>query len=137
MRHGERNRTLSIIKSRGTGHSNQVRELLLSDSEIDLADVYTAGGEVLLGSLRAERERTVAADLERRRVELDRSLSELAEREAALALQLQGIELERTTVARERAAAERALIGLDETVDDARAASWAERSGDPEDDADG
>ena len=28
---GERNRGLSIIKSRGTGHSNQVRELILND----------------------------------------------------------------------------------------------------------
>ena len=55
-RNGERNRCLSIIKSRGTAHSNQVRELLLSEQGITLADAYTAGGEVLLGSLRLERE---------------------------------------------------------------------------------
>lgn len=36
---GERNRGLSIVKSRGTRHSNQVRELLLSDAGITLADV--------------------------------------------------------------------------------------------------
>ena len=29
---GERNRALTIIKSRGTGHSNQVRELVLVDA---------------------------------------------------------------------------------------------------------
>ena len=28
---GERNRGMSIVKSRGTAHSNQVRELILSD----------------------------------------------------------------------------------------------------------
>ena len=28
---GERNRALSIVKSRGTAHSNQVRELILSE----------------------------------------------------------------------------------------------------------
>ncbi|MDB5927567.1 MAG: hypothetical protein JWN13_6503 [Betaproteobacteria bacterium] len=53
---GERNRGLSIIKSRGTAHSNQVRELLLSDTGVTLADTYTAGGEVLMGTLRWEKE---------------------------------------------------------------------------------
>jgi circadian clock protein KaiC len=53
---GERNRGLSIIKSRGTAHSNQVRELILSDSGVTLADIYTAGGEVLMGTLRWEKE---------------------------------------------------------------------------------
>jgi len=35
---GERNRTLSVIKSRGTAHSNQVREMLLTDHGIELVD---------------------------------------------------------------------------------------------------
>src|SRR6202022_3908898 len=35
---GERNRALSIVKSRGMKHSNQVRELVLSDQGIALAD---------------------------------------------------------------------------------------------------
>lgn len=54
---GERNRGLSIVKSRGTAHSNQVRELVLSDAGVTLADTYTAGGEVLMGTLRWEKER--------------------------------------------------------------------------------
>jgi len=53
---GERNRGLSIVKSRGTAHSNQVRELILSDAGVTLADIYTAGGEVLMGALRWEKE---------------------------------------------------------------------------------
>ena len=53
---GERNRGLSIIKSRGTAHSNQVRELILSDTGVTLADTYTAGGEVLMGTLRWQKE---------------------------------------------------------------------------------
>lgn len=57
---GERNRGLSIIKSRGTAHSNQVRELILSADGITLTDVYAAGGEVLMGTLRMERERAEA-----------------------------------------------------------------------------
>lgn len=53
---GERNRALSIIKSRGTAHSNQVRELILSKDGITLSDIYTSGGEVLMGTLRFEKE---------------------------------------------------------------------------------
>ena len=53
---GERNRGLSIIKSRCMAHSNQVRELILSDNGVTLTDIYSAGGEVLMGTLRWERE---------------------------------------------------------------------------------
>jgi circadian clock protein KaiC len=47
---------MSIVKSRGTDHSNQVSELILSDDGVTLADIYTAGGEVLMGTLRWEKE---------------------------------------------------------------------------------
>jgi len=60
---GERNRAVSIVKSRGSKHSNQLRELIFSESGITLADPYTAGGEVLMGTLRQEKE--VAATLKR------------------------------------------------------------------------
>jgi len=53
---GERNRALTIIKSRGTGHSHQVRELVLSQSGVDLVTVYAAEGEVLMGSARLQKE---------------------------------------------------------------------------------
>jgi circadian clock protein KaiC len=61
---GERNRALSVIKSRGSKHSNQLRELVFSDSGITLADPYTAGGEILMGTLRLEKENAV--ELEKR-----------------------------------------------------------------------
>jgi circadian clock protein KaiC len=57
---GERNRALTIVKSRGTAHSNQVRELVLSKSGLSLADVYAAGGEVLMGTRRWEKEADLA-----------------------------------------------------------------------------
>ncbi len=53
---GERNRAITIIKARGTGHSNQVRELVLTSGGVTLADVYSVGGEVLMGTLRWEKE---------------------------------------------------------------------------------
>ena len=55
-REGERNRALTIIKSRGTDHSNQVRELVLSRAGTDLSDVYVAEGQVLMGSARVQKE---------------------------------------------------------------------------------
>jgi circadian clock protein KaiC len=59
---GERNRALAIIKSRGTGHSNQVRELILSSHGLSLVDVYTAEGAVLMGTLRREKEEQERAE---------------------------------------------------------------------------
>jgi circadian clock protein KaiC len=54
VRGGERNRALTIVKSRGTQHSNQVRELVLSATGPQLMDVYSSGGYVLMGTLRWE-----------------------------------------------------------------------------------
>ena len=53
---GERNRVLNILKSRGTGHSNQVREFALSDRGIELIDVYLGPEGVLTGSARLVQE---------------------------------------------------------------------------------
>jgi circadian clock protein KaiC len=86
---GERNRLLFVLKSRGTAHSNQVREFVLTDHGIDLIDVYVGAAGVLAGSARlaqqaAERDDATrqANDLDRRRRELRRSI---AERQAHLA----------------------------------------------------
>jgi circadian clock protein KaiC len=87
---GERNRTLTIVKSRGMAHSNQVRELILGREGITLADVYTAGGEVLVGTARweheaimREEERRRTAERFARRSHLERELELLNEEEAA------------------------------------------------------
>lgn len=65
---GERNRALSIVKSRGTRHSSQVRELILGgENGIDLADVYFAGTEVLMGTARLAYEDQLAAEEEEAR----------------------------------------------------------------------
>lgn len=53
---GERNRALYILKSRGMQHSNQVRELVLTDKGIDLKDVYVGPAGVLTGAARLSQE---------------------------------------------------------------------------------
>jgi circadian clock protein KaiC len=104
---GERNRGLSIVKSRGTAHSNQVRELILSDAGVTLADIYTAGGEVLMGTLRWERESAervanevaeVAGKL--KRVSLDAEEAVLQVRAKSLQTELVAKKVEKTLLAR-------------------------------------
>lgn len=82
IRSGERNRALTIVKSRGTQHSNQVRELLLSEEGLTLADVYSAGGEVLMGTLRHEKETAERAEQERIQAETVHKRQELQRQEA-------------------------------------------------------
>jgi len=84
---GERNRAITVIKSRGTRHSNQLRELILSDQGIDLTDVYQSGGEVLMGTLRWEQEnlrrdqeRRQREDARARRREIEQTQAELRTR---------------------------------------------------------
>jgi len=52
---GERNKFLYVRKSRDMKHSNQVRELIISDAGLELAEIYIGPSGVLVGSERRER----------------------------------------------------------------------------------
>jgi circadian clock protein KaiC len=101
---GERNRLLFVLKSRGTAHSNQVREFVLTDHGVELVDVYIGAAGVLAGSARvtqqaAERdeELRIAEELAHRRRELHRSV---IEREAHLVATQDQLDAERTEISR-------------------------------------
>jgi circadian clock protein KaiC len=113
---GERNRTMSIIKSRGMAHSNQVRELILSASGVTLADIYTAGGEVLTGTLRWEKESAgrvanevaeIAGKLQR--VTLDAEEAVLEVRAKSLQTELVAKQVEKALLTRTTESQEREL----------------------------
>ena len=91
---GERNRGMSIIKSRGTAHSNQVRELILSDSGITVTDAYTAGGEVLMGTMRWEKESSERHAAEAMAVGAKLLAAKLAAEEAELDARVKSLQLE-------------------------------------------
>jgi circadian clock protein KaiC len=93
---GERNRALTIVKSRGTGHSNQVRELTLSDAGVTLTDVFVAQGKVLMGVARWEWEQEGFASRERAKVAttLKRLQLQVAQAEAAARLEVIKTEME-------------------------------------------
>jgi circadian clock protein KaiC len=76
----ERNRLLSILKSRGMAHSNQMREFVLTDRGIQLIDVYAGQGEVLTGSARIIQE---ARDSAHEVVERDKAAQRRRELEQA------------------------------------------------------
>jgi circadian clock protein KaiC len=102
VQRGERNRTLSIIKARGTGHSNQMRELILSDEGLDLKDVYYAQGDVLLGTARLEKERQEAAETRSRDSDAKRELAAQDQRCRVLEAQLALAQSELAAAAEER-----------------------------------
>jgi len=114
IRSGERNRALTIIKSRGTWHSNQVRELILSNTGPMLADVYTAGGEVLMGTLRWEKEGEEKAKTIQRRAEFDHKRGELqvaeAETHARIKALQQDLERQRVELAKYSSANEARIV---------------------------
>ena len=74
---GERNRGLYILKSRGMEHSNQIRELLLSNHGIGLVDVYAGPTEVLTGSARIEQAGREKAEVDRRKAQMYRRQREI------------------------------------------------------------
>jgi len=93
---GERNRALTIVKSRGTGHSNQVREITLSNEGVTLTDVFIAQGKVLMGVARWEWEQEQEAGAKRTKVAavLKRLQLQLSQAEAAARLQVVQTEME-------------------------------------------
>jgi circadian clock protein KaiC len=114
---GERNRGLYVLKSRGMGHSNQIREFLLTDHGIELVDVYAGAGGVLTGSARLTQQAQERATEIAQQQEIDRKERTLARLRAALEAELAslrakfeaqqadlatGIEEERARIARLR-----------------------------------
>ena len=86
---------LFVIKSRGTAHSNQVREFVLTDHGAELLDVHIGAQGVMTGSSRAlavaEEEaaaRARAAAVDRRRRLLERRASVVEAQVAALRAEL-------------------------------------------------
>jgi circadian clock protein KaiC len=101
---GERNRLLVVLKSRGSAHSNQVREFVITGHGVELVEVYVGAAGVVTGSARLAqegRDRSAAVhqaeDLMRRRRELRRGI---AATEARLALLQEEIASDRAEIER-------------------------------------
>jgi circadian clock protein KaiC len=85
---GERNRGLSVLKSRGMGHSNQIREFVLTEKGVQLLDVYIGPHGLLTGSARAAQEARERAEARERKLQLQRKKQELEQRRQQLEAQI-------------------------------------------------
>lgn len=74
---GERNRGIFIIKSRGMGHSNQVREFLITKQGIQLLDVELGPNGILTGTARKSHELNKTVSKLKLQDELDRKDREI------------------------------------------------------------
>ena len=91
---GEINRMVLVMKSRGSKHSNQYCEFLITDQGIDIADVYVGEGGVLTGVARQEQEAREAAEHRRRQQVLRQKEAQIAQRQAALEAQVAAMQAE-------------------------------------------
>ncbi|MFP4026176.1 MAG: circadian clock protein KaiC [Candidatus Brocadiia bacterium] len=101
-RDGERNNVMYILKSRGMGHSKQVREFLFTDDGIQLVDVSVGPEGVLTGTARYTQEikekkkrEATEREIERRNAELERKRKALESRIDAMQAEF---ELEKTRI---------------------------------------
>lgn len=81
---GERNRGLYVLKARGIGNSNQIREFLLSKEGIDVCDVYLGKDKVLTGSARLAQEAANMSEDLIRRQNTERKQRELEHKRRAI-----------------------------------------------------
>ncbi|HEX8328601.1 MAG TPA: circadian clock protein KaiC [Hymenobacter sp.] len=103
---GERNRGLSILKSRGMAHSNQVREFIVTDKGIELLDVVLGPTGIVTGAGRLtqqlqEHAQALAAqqEAERRDRELERRRRMLEANIANLRTEFESVEEELRLIA--------------------------------------
>lgn len=81
---GEINRTLLVVKSRGSAHSNQYREFKITNSGLQISDIYVGEGGVLTGAARQEQEARDALEVRRRELSIQLKELEVARMEVAM-----------------------------------------------------
>lgn len=81
---GERNRGIFIIKSRGMGHSNQVREFLIRENGLNLLDVQVGPKGILTGTARRSHEEKREENKRKNEMTKERNLRELERRRQVL-----------------------------------------------------
>jgi circadian clock protein KaiC len=86
----ERNRLLYVLKSRGTAHSNQVREFIISSTGIQLVDVFMGSEGMLTGSARMNAESASRAAEEKRRNIIDKHRRELEHKKLTIEARIRG-----------------------------------------------
>jgi circadian clock protein KaiC len=121
---GERNRTLTVVKSRGMPHSNQATEYRLTSDGLELMDTYLGPSGVLTGSARLAKEAEDRATAQAQQKELARKQTLRERRRRAFEARLEAMreeheaedatlerEIEESVRQREQLDAERSAMG--------------------------
>ena len=90
----ERTRGLFLVKSRGMGHSNQVREFVITSNGIHLIDVAVGEAGVLTGSARASLASEQHAEARARQQDLERKQRQLERKRSALEAQIEAMRVQ-------------------------------------------
>jgi circadian clock protein KaiC len=133
---GERNRLLFVLKSRGTAHSNQVREFVLTDHGVELVEVYVGPAGMLAGSARLAQE-AVERDADLRKADdLERHLrnlrSSISERQAHLIAARDQLIAEQTEIDRIDSRERREVADTEADRVSMASRRWADASPDPD-----
>jgi circadian clock protein KaiC len=98
---GERNRGLSILKSRGMDHSNQVREFIVTKHGVELLDVVLGPTGIVTGASRLTQEMQEHAQELAARQEAERRDRELERRRRMLEANIANLRTEFESVEEE------------------------------------
>ncbi|OGX81948.1 KaiC 1 [Hymenobacter lapidarius] len=98
---GERNRGLSILKSRGMAHSNQVREFIVTEHGIELLDVVVGPTGIVTGASRLTQQMQQHAQTLAAQQETDRRDRELERRRRVLEANIANLRTEFESVEEE------------------------------------
>jgi circadian clock protein KaiC len=89
---GERNRLIHVLKSRGTPHSNQVREFVLTNQGVQLLDVYLGAEGVLTGTARIVQEAKDKAAALARQNKIEQKQRDIERKRLLMEAQIKAIE---------------------------------------------
>lgn len=98
---GERNRTIFILKSRGTSHSNQVREFHLTSRGIEIVEPYIGMNQVLTGTARVAQELLDQNTADLRQQQHERRIREVAVRKRTIEAQIAALQAQAESEAAE------------------------------------
>jgi circadian clock protein KaiC len=90
----ERTRGLYLVKSRGMGHSNQVREFMITSRGINVLPVAVGAGGVLTGAARLNQESQQRADTAARAQEAERRQRQFERKRRAMEAQIEAMRMQ-------------------------------------------
>ncbi|HET7701676.1 MAG TPA: circadian clock protein KaiC [Candidatus Limnocylindria bacterium] len=127
---GERDRTMFIMKARGSAHSNQLSEFSFDRSGLHIASAYVGPAGALTGSARKAQEARDQADAIQRRRETDRARHEYDRARVVHQAKLAQLQAEYDGEYEALQSSIEAAKEREQVLDDGRAAMMRSRGGD-------